>query len=42
VQSTINEDVRRKARVLWDYHHLDLGLHAVDFVASERMLPDSC
>jgi uncharacterized SAM-binding protein YcdF (DUF218 family) len=29
---TINEDVRKEARVLWDYHHLDLGLSRADFI----------
>ena len=28
----IDENVLRPARVLWDYHHLDLGLSPVDFI----------
>jgi len=32
MEPLIDKDVRRLAGVLWDYHHLDLGLRRADFV----------
>jgi uncharacterized SAM-binding protein YcdF (DUF218 family) len=29
---TINNEILRLAKVLWDYHYLDLGLRPVDFI----------
>jgi len=34
MEPLIDKDVRRLAGVLWDYHHLDLGLRRADFRAS--------
>lgn len=32
MQYMVDDNVRRNARVLWNYHHLDLGLRPADFV----------
>lgn len=32
MEALIDKDVRHLAKILWDYHYLDLGLRPVDFV----------
>ncbi|MEP7271726.1 MAG: YdcF family protein [Acidobacteriota bacterium] len=32
MQRKVDDEVRRNARVLWDYHHLDLGLRPADVI----------